>query len=112
MESISLVKEWFDKWEKGDFLRLPISENFRHTSPFVTIYEKKQYLNLVEENKDKFIGYRFEIRDEIYNENKTCVRYIAIQGDFTLDVSEWYYFENNLIEEIVAYYHIGEIRDE
>lgn len=108
----SLVKNWFDKWEEGDFLHLPISENFKHTSPFGTINGKKQYLNLVQENKNKFLGYRFEINDEIYNVDKACVRYTAIQGDFRLDVSEWYYFKNNLIQEIVAYYHIGEIRDE
>ncbi|MCW8810230.1 MAG: nuclear transport factor 2 family protein [Ignavibacteriaceae bacterium] len=112
MELKSLVKKWFDSWEKGDFLNLPISENFRHTSPFGTINGRKQYISLVEENKDKFLGYRFEIHDEIYNKDKACVRYTAIQGDFTLDVSEWYYIRNELIEEIVAYYHIGEIRDE
>lgn len=112
MELKSLVKKWFDSWEKGDFLNLPISENFRHTSPFGTINGRKQYISLVEKNQDKFLGYRFEIHDEIYNKDKACVRYTAIQGDFTLDVSEWYYIRNELIEEIVAYYHIGEIRDE
>ena len=112
MKSNSLVKKWFDRWEEGDFLNLPVSQNFKHTSPFGTINGKKEYLNLVEENKDKFLGYRFEIHDEIYYEEKASVRYTAIQGDFRLDVSEWYYFNNDLIEEIVAYYHIGEIRDE
>lgn len=112
MELQRLVKEWFGKWEGGDFLDLPISENFKHTSPFGTINGKKDYISLVEENKEKFLGYRFEIHDEIYDKDRACVRYTAIQGDFTLDVSEWYYVKNDAIEEIVAYYHIGEIRDE
>jgi hypothetical protein len=107
-----LVKNWFEKWEAGDFHDLPISENFKHTSPFGIITGKKEYLDLVEANKDKFLGYRFEIHDEIYNGDKGCVRYTAIQGDFTLDVSEWYFAKNDLIEEIVAYYHIGEIRED
>ncbi len=107
-----LVKDWFDKWEKGDFHRLPISENFRHTSPFGTIDGKIKYLNLVEENKDKFLGYQFILHDAIYENDKACVRYTAVQGDFRLDVSEWYYAKDNLIEEIIAYYHIGEIREE
>lgn len=67
---------------------------------------------MVEANKDKFLGYRFEIHDEIYDKDKACVRYTAIQGDFHLDVSEWYFAKNALIEEIVAYYHIGEIRED
>ncbi|MCB0580757.1 MAG: nuclear transport factor 2 family protein [Phaeodactylibacter sp.] len=108
----TLVKKWFGTWEKGDFLNLPVSENFRHTSPFGTINGKKAYLRLVEENQDKFLGYAFEIHDGIYGEDKACVRYTATQGGFTLDVSEWYYAKDGLIEEIIAHYHIGEIQEE
>ncbi|MEW7292805.1 nuclear transport factor 2 family protein [Aquimarina sp. 2304DJ70-9] len=112
MDSKALVKNWFDKWEKGDFLDLPISDSFKHTSPFGTIEGRSAYTDLVEANKDKFLGYHFDIHDEIYNNDSACVRYTATQGDFVLDVSEWYIFKNNLIEEIIAYYHIGEIRED
>ena len=111
-DSRDLVTDWFNKWEEGDFLNLPVSEHFKHTSPFGTINGKKEYIALVEANKDKFLGYRFEIHDGIYDKDKACVRYTAIQGEFKLDVSEWYYVKDNLIEEIVSYYHIGEIRDD
>ncbi len=113
MTTKTLVNDWFDKWDKGDFPELPIAENFRHTSPFGTIDGKKAYLDLVRDNKDKFLGYTFEIHDGIYEKDRACVRYTARQGeDFRLDVSEWYYVKGSLIEEIVAYYHIGEIRQE
>jgi len=108
----TLVRKWFGKWEEGDFRNLPISGNFRHTSPFGTIDGKKEYLSLIESNKDKFLGYRFDIHDEIYGKDMACVRYTAIQKDFILDVSEWFYVRNDLIEAIVSYYHIGEIRDD
>ena len=113
MNTRSLVKQWFEKWENGDYLDLPISENFRHTSPFGTIEGKKAYLDLVRENEDKFLGQTFDLHDGIYEHDRACVRYTAKQGrEFSLDVSEWYYFRDNLIERIVAYYHIGEVRDE
>lgn len=113
MELKELVRQWFKKWETGDYHNLPITENFKHTSPFGTIEGKKAYLDLVKENEDKFLGQTFEIHDAIYENDKACVQYTARQGkDFSLDVSEWYYFKGELIEEIVAYYHIGEIRDE
>ena len=113
MKIKTLVKEWFQKWDDGDFLNLPVSEDFRHTSPFGTIEGKKAYTDLVQQNKDKFLGYTFEIHDEIYQENHACVRYTARQGDtFSLDVSEWYYMGEESIKEIIAYYHIGEIREE
>jgi len=113
MDLKDLVKIWFEKWENGDYLNLPISENFKHTSPFGTIDGKQTYLDLVKENEDKFLGQTFDLHDTIYEKNKACVRYTAKQGkDFSLDVSEWYYVKGNLIEEIIAYYHIGEIRQE
>ena len=112
MDIKQLVKKWFQLWEGGDFTSLPVSENFKHTSPFGTISGKKEYILLVESNKDKFLGYSFKIHDAIYDDRKACVRYTAIQGDFSLDVSEWYYINDNLIDEIIAHYHIGEIRDE
>ena len=112
MKSEEIIKDWFAKWELGDVINLPLAEDFRHTSPFGTIEGKKEYLDLVHANKDKFLGYTFEIIDEIYEPTKGCIRYRSVQGDFSLDVSEWHYLENSLIKEIVAYYHIGEIREE
>jgi len=109
----SLVKEWFRKWEEGDFLNLPISDNFKHTSPYGTIRGKKEYINLIEANKDKFLGHRFVIHNEIYEKDIACVRYTAIKGNFKLDVSEWHFLSKGQINEIVAYYNIeGEISDE
>ena len=107
-----LVKKWFEVWENGDFQNIPVTENFKHTSPFGTIDGKKAYLELVESNRDKFLGYRFEIHDEIFGEDNACVRYTGIQGDFKLDVSEWIYAGKNGIKEIVSYYHIGEIKED
>lgn len=113
MTTEEIISTWFEKWEKGKFRELPLSEQFRHTSPFGTIEGKDAYLELVENNQDKFLGYQFQIEDGIYEENRACVRYIARQGkDFKLEVSEWYYLENGNIQKIIAHYHIGEIRQE
>ena len=113
MQSEALVKQWFQYWEEGDFQQLPLAENFSHTSPYGTITGKKEYMNIVELNREKFLGHRFEIHDAIYREEVACVRYSAIKEDFKLDVSEWHYIKNGLIQEILAYYNIeGEIREE
>ena len=113
MNAESLVKKWFDIWEKGDFQNLPLSENFRHTSPYGTIEGKEAYMNLVMANKDKFLGHKFDFHDAIYEQHSACIRYTAIKEDFSLDVSEWHYVEDGLIREIVSYYNIeGEISDE
>ena len=44
----ALVKDWFEKWEEGDFLNLPLAAQFKHTSPFGTIEGKENYLSIVE----------------------------------------------------------------
>jgi len=107
-----LVQEWFAKWESGNYKTLPISDDFSHTSPFGTIEGKSTYLELVEANTDKFLGQKFEIHDALFDVDKACVCYTARQGEnFRLDVSEWYYQKGNEIQKIIAYYHIGEIRD-
>ena len=108
----ALIDAWFENWACGDYKNLPISEGFTHTSPFGIIEGKAAYIELVNKNKEKFLGYRFIRHDEIYEQNKACVRYTAIQNDFALDVSEWYYIKNNLIEAVIAYYHIGDITPE
>jgi hypothetical protein len=111
MTTEQLVNKWFDVWEQGDFENIPVSDNFSHTSPFGTINTKKSYLALVRLNKDQFLGHDFIIHEFISEVNKACVRYTAVKGDFKLDVSEWNYCSNSLIEKIVAYYHIGDIRE-
>lgn len=111
MTTKALVADWFSKWETGNYQNLPIAENFKHTSPFGAINGKKAYLDLVKQNEDKFLNQSFQLHDGIYETNCACVRYTARQGDdFSLDVSEWYYINNGLIEDIHAFYHIGEIR--
>ncbi|UNY99549.1 nuclear transport factor 2 family protein [Zhouia spongiae] len=113
MEKVAtLVSEWFDKWTTGDFLSLPVTETFTHTSPFGTIEGKRAYIEQVIANKDKFLGYTFDILDALYYPDKACVRYIARQDDFKLEVSEWYYIKDKSIDRVVAYYHIGEIRED
>ena len=113
MNTEKLVKEWFEKWKSGDYLNLPLTENFKHTSPFGTINGKKAYLDLVRQNEEKFLGLTFEIHEGIYGTDNACVRYTARQGDnFSLDASEWYHIKDGLIEEIFSYYHIGDIRED
>lgn len=112
MTTENLIRKWFYCWEIGDIKHLPITENFKHTSPFGTIEGKKNYLELVNNNKEKFLNHTFLLHDVICNKQKACVRYTAIQEDFKLEVSEWYVIKNKLIQEIIAYYHIGDIRED
>ena len=112
MDSKQTVTKWFKCWEEGNFLDLPISENFIHTSPYGTTKGKETYLRLVAANKDKFLGHRFEIHDLLFDQDRACIRYTATQENFSLEVSEWHFVSDGIIEKIVAYYNIEEERIE
>ena len=114
MDIKQLVQTWFVKWEEGDYENIPVADSFRHTSPYGIIDGKEAYLNLVKANEDKFLGNHIEIRDEIYQEDRACVRYTTTRKNFSMEVSEWLYKENDgLISEVISYYNIeGEISDD
>ena len=113
METQSLVRSWFEKWTNGEFTSLPLADEFRHTSPYGTIQGKAAYLQLVESNRDKFLGNRFEVKDELFGSGQACVRYTMHAPEFTMEVSEWFFIGEGLIQEIVSYYNIpGEIRED
>ena len=112
MGAQQFVEDWFAKWESEDFMSLPLTSDFRHTSPFGTINGKQEYLRLVEGNKNMFLGYNYTLHDSLYDPDKACVRYTITKADFSLDVCEWYYIKHGLIYEVIAYYHIGEVRQE
>ena len=110
MNPKKIIALWFSCWEEGLIHQLPIADNFIHQSPFGEVEGKEKYIDWVNANKDKFLGYRFEIHDEIYAHQKACIHYTARQGSFQLEVSEWHYMANNKISKIIAHYHIGDIR--
>ncbi len=113
MEIKQLVKKWFEVWVNGDFENIPVTEDFKHTSPYGTIETRKNYFSLIETNRDKFLGNRFKFHDEIYEVDRACIRYTVSKDDFTMEVTEWHYIGKNGIREIVAYYNIpGEIRSD
>lgn len=113
MEARILSMKWFELWESGNFMELPITEDFIHISPYGIIEGKDAYISLIEANKDKFLGHRFEIHDSLYGDDNSCIQYTAIQDNFRLEVTEWHYFKQGLIHKIKAYYNIpGEIRED
>ncbi len=113
MTAKQLAHAWFEKWRQGDYQHLPITDDFIHTSPYGTIHGREAYLALVEANKDKFLGHEFQSHDLLSADDRACIRYTAVQGDFRLEVTEWHYVSQGKIREIVAYYNIpGEISEE
>ena len=112
MTTKQLVQQWFDIWTRGNFKDLPLAEDFSHTSPYGTIESKEAYMEIIESNREKFLDHQFEIHDTLFDTEKACIRYTAIQDKFRLEVSEWHYIKNDLIQSIVAYYDIDEKRIE
>lgn len=106
MSPKELVVNWFEIWQQGNFYDLPLSDNFKHISPYGIIEGKEVYLKLVNDNREKFLGHTFKIHEIIEHEDIACVRYTSSKEGFSLDVSEWHFVDKDLIREVIAYYNI------
>ena len=108
-----LVDKWFECWDTGSYREIPVASGFAHTSPYGTISGRDEYLAVVAENEEKFLGTRIEIHDRIFEDTRAAVRYTVSKDDFSMEVSEWIYAEGGEISKIISYYNIpGEIRED
>lgn len=110
MEIKRLTRKWFEIWDKGNFRDIPVHDDFQHSSPYGTVSGKATYLELVESNRDKFLGNQFIFHDQIFEGERACIRYTMQSFAFSMEVSEWIYSREGLISKIVSYYNIdGEL---
>lgn len=104
-----VVQQWLNCWETGDIEALPITDDFKHTSPFGTIESKKRYMEIVEKNKKDFLGNTLKILKQIKEGDNVCVQFEQknINTGLEMTVCEWYGLKGNLIQEIRSFYNIG-----
>ncbi|NNL55265.1 MAG: nuclear transport factor 2 family protein [Woeseia sp.] len=105
------VSRWFDCWNSGVIDDLPITDDFRHTSPFGTIETKARYLEIVNKNTDAFLGNKLTVLKQIADGDKVCVQFRQSRDDdpeFEMIVCEWYVLDRGRIKEIESFYNIGD----
>jgi len=106
----SPVAQWFACWNSGVIDNLPLTDDFRHTSPFGTIETKARYLEIVNKNRESFLGNRLTVLKQIVDGNNVCVQFRQTRKDdpeFEMIVCEWYVTDGVGIREIESFYNIG-----
>lgn len=98
------IQDWFTKWENGDFLNQPLNPNFEHHSPYGIIKGKKDYLAIVAQHPDKFLGHQFNLHNILVENNIGVVRYTTSKDHHSMDVTEWFYCDKQGINKIISYY--------
>lgn len=104
------VAQWFDCWNSGNVDDLPLTDDFRHTSPFGTIEPKARYLEIVDKNRESFLGNKLTVLKQIVDGNNVCVQFRQTREDdptFEMIVCEWYLLDGDRIKEIKSFYNIG-----
>ena len=104
------VVRWFTCWNSGVIDDLPITDDFRHTSPF-GIETKSRYLQIVNKNRESFLGNELTILKHIVDGDEVCVQFRQTREDdpgFEMTVCEWYVLEGDRIREIRSFYNIGD----
>lgn len=105
------VTQWFACWNKGVVDDLPITDDFCHTSPFGTIKTKTRYLEIVNKNRESFLGNRLDLLKKIVDGDNVCVQFRQTRADdpdFEMIVCEWYVLDGGRIKEIESFYNIGD----
>ena len=105
------VARWFACWNAGAIDDLPITDDFCHTSPFGTIKTKARYLEIVNKNRDAFLGNRLTVLKQIVDAENVCVQFRQTRDDdpdFEMNVCEWYILDGDRITEIESFYNIGD----
>ena len=105
------LAQWFACWNSGVIDDLPITDDFRHTSPFGTIETKSRYLEIVSKNRESFLGNRLTVLKQIVDGSNACVQFRQTRVDdpeFEMTVCEWYVLDGDLIREIESFYNIGD----
>ena len=106
----SPVAQWFACWNSGVIDNLPLTDDFRHTSPFGTIETKARYLEIVNKNRESFLGNRLTVLKQIVDGNNVCVQFRQTRKadpEFEMIVCEWYVIDGVGIREIESFYNIG-----
>jgi hypothetical protein len=104
------VARWFSCWNSGEIDDLPITDDFCHTSPFGTIETKVRYMEIVNKNRESFLGNKLSVLDQIVEGNNVCVQFQQTREDdteFRMTVCEWYVLDGDRIREIKSFYNIG-----
>lgn len=105
------VAQWFDCWNSGNIDDLPLTEDFRHTSPFGVIETRRRYLEIVGKNTEAFLGNKLTLIRQMVAGDNVCVQFRQTRADdpdFEMVVCEWYVLEGERIREIESFYNIGD----
>ena len=90
------VEHWFSCWNTGTIDELPLTDNFRHTSPFGTIEPKARYMEIVRKNAASFLGNKLTLLKYLVDGDCVCAQFKQTREDdpdFEMIVCEWYFLE-------------------
>lgn len=104
-----IVAQWISCWETGKLDDLPITDDFKHTSPFGVIESKARYMEIVHKNKKDFLGNTLTVIKQIKENNQICVQFKQRNANtgLAMTVCEWYELDGDNIKEIRSFYNIG-----
>lgn len=104
-----LIEKWFQCWNSGEIDDLPIADDFIHTSPFGIIESKPRYMEIVNKNRQDFLGNKLSVIKHICQGNQACVQFEQHNSNTGLQmtVCEWYELEGDVIKSIRSFYNVG-----
>ena len=107
--AVTLAKTWLELWNKGEPERLPLTEDFVHSSPFGKIQGRQNYLEWVIPLARKNVT-RLAVIKTLGNADEAVIQFEMHTPEGIVPVCDWITVEGDKITSIHSFYDATGLR--
>lgn len=105
----TLAKVWIERWNEGAPDRIPLAEDFTHTSPFGRIEGRRKYLDRVKPLAAKNVT-RLRVIRTVSRANDAAIHFEMHTPKGIIQVCDWIVVKDGQITEIHSFYDATGLR--
>ena len=99
----ALARRWIECWNEGDPDRIPLAENFAHSSPFGRVEGRQKYLDWVKPLAAQNVA-ELTILRILEGPHQACVHFEMKTPKGRIPVCDWVVVDGGEITEIHSFY--------
>lgn len=98
-----LARVWIETWDRGDPMKLPLADDFVHTSPFGRIEGRENYLDVVRPMAEANVA-SLDIQDVIAAGDRACIAFTMTTPNGPVACCDWVTVADGKIASVTSYY--------
>lgn len=105
----TLARIWIDSWNQGTPEKIPLSEDFTHTSPFGVVSGRKAYLEWVTPMAQTDV-IELRILRVLSDGDQATIHFEMRTPVGPIEACDWLRVEGSVIKEVHSFYDATELR--